>query len=154
VSGSRNLTEDVAQDRPARGEPASDRQIAEASEAIGVSPRVLRYWEQLGVVRPTRGPHGRRHFTRHDLLLMSLVRSLLDEEGRSIGDLRLLRVAADRSVAATATDPLLRLQLLFLRQASEALFQELMAQRVPPPGPGVPPQLAAAALPQVEAGAS
>ncbi len=115
--------------------PASDRQIAEASAAIGVSPRVLRYWEQLGVVRPTRGPHGRRHFTRHDLLLMSLIRSLLDEQGGSIGDLRLLRAASERWVAAAARDPLLRIQLLFLRQGSEALFHDLMPGRVPPPPP-------------------
>ncbi|HVA22371.1 MAG TPA: helix-turn-helix domain-containing protein [Candidatus Micrarchaeia archaeon] len=115
---------------------ATDRQIAEASAAVGVSPRVVRYWEQLGVVRPTRGPHGRRHFTRHDLLLMSLIRALLDEEGASIGDLRLLREAAERQVAGAMVDPLLRVQLLFMRQAAEAPFLDLMAARIPPPLPG------------------
>ncbi len=117
-----------------RDDAAAERRIAEASAAVGVSSRVLRYWEQLGVVRPSRGPHGRRHFTRHDLLLMTLIRSLLEDEAASIGDLRLLRETAEREVAAAASDPLLRLQLLFKRQASEALFHGLMAQQVPPPG--------------------
>ncbi len=123
---------------PPGDDGTSDRQIAEASRSIGVSPRVLRYWEQLGVIRPSRGPGGRRHFTRHDLLAMALMRSLQEESGVSIGELSLLREASEREVAAAMRDPLLRLRLLFLRQAAEPLFHDLVDEQVP--GPPPPPR--------------
>jgi DNA-binding transcriptional MerR regulator len=114
-----------------------DRQrlIADASREIGVSARVLRYWEQLGVVRPSRDPRGRRHFSRHDLLAMSLIEELLESTGASISDLRLLREMAEREVEAALRDPLTRLRLLFQRQAAEPQFHQLIAERLPPRPP-------------------
>jgi DNA-binding transcriptional MerR regulator len=117
----------------------SDRRIAEASEQVGVSPRVLRYWEQLGVVRPSRGPGGTRHFNRHDLLAMSLVRELLAASNTSISDLRLIRVVAEKEVAAAMADPLTRLKLLFQRQAAEEAFHPLLDELVPGPRGPRPP---------------
>ena len=122
----------------------SDRQIAEASRQVGVSPRVLRYWEQSGVVKPSRDPAGRRHFSRHDLLAISLIRQLLDASETSIADLRLIRELAEREVAAAMSDPLTRLRLLFQRQAAEEGFRRLIEAMVPPgppplPGPGRDP---------------
>jgi DNA-binding transcriptional MerR regulator len=116
-----------------------DRQrlIADASREIGVSARVLRYWEQLGVVRPSRDPRGRRHFSRHDLLAMALIQELLETTGASISDLRLLREMAEREVEAALRDPLTRLRLLFQRQAAEPYFHQLIAERLPP---GPPPE--------------
>ena len=116
-----------------------DRQrlIADASREIGVSARVLRYWEQLGVVRPSRDPRGRRHFSRHDLLAMALIQELLESTGASISDLRLLREMAEREVEAALQDPLTRLRLLFQRQAAEPYFHQLIAERLPP---GPPPE--------------
>lgn len=125
-----------------RDERSSDqRLIAEASAQVGVSPRVLRYWEQLGVVRPSRDPHGRRHFSRHDLLAMTLIQELLDSTQTSISDLRLVRELAEREVEAALADPLTRLKLLFQRQAAEFRFHELIEERIPPPSrPGpLPP---------------
>ena len=114
-----------------------DRQrlIADASREIGVSARVLRYWEQLGVVRPSRDPRGRRHFSRHDLLAMALIQELLETTGASISDLRLLREMAEREVEAALRDPLTRLRLLFQRQAAEPHFHLLIAERLPPRPP-------------------
>lgn len=117
------------------------RLIADASREIGVSPRVLRYWEELGVVRPSRDPRGRRHFSRHDLLAMALIRDLIEGTGASISDLRLLREVAERETAAALGDPLTRLRLLFQRQAAEPHFHQMIEDRLPPPraarpGPG------------------
>ncbi|MHB1575963.1 MAG: MerR family transcriptional regulator [Candidatus Dormibacteria bacterium] len=109
----------------------SDRRIAEASRQVGVSPRVLRYWEQSGVVRPSRDPAGRRHFNRHDLLAISLIRELLDSSETSISDLRLIRELAEREVTAAMADPLTRLRLLFQRQAAEEGFHRLIDAAVP-----------------------
>lgn len=100
---------------------------------------MLRYWEQQGVVRPSRGPGGRRHFTPHDLLVMSLVRSLQEQSEASIGELRLLRESAEHEVQAMLADPLLRLRLLFLRQAAEPGLEELIRERLRPLPPPPPP---------------
>ncbi len=116
-------------------EPA-DRQIADASRQIGVSPRILRYWEQLGVVKPSRDPSGRRHFSRHDLLAMALVKELLETPNTSISDLRLVREVAELEVTAAMAVPLTRLKLLFQRQAAEEGFQRLMERRLPAPQGG------------------
>lgn len=114
--------------------------IADASRKIGVSARVLRYWEQLGVVRPSRDPRGRRHFSRHDLLAMALIQELIETTGASISDLRLLREVAKREVDAALQDPLTRLQLLFQRQEAEPHFRRLIDERLPagPPPPREP----------------
>lgn len=121
-------------------EGSDQRLIAEASTQVGVSPRVLRYWEQLGVVRPSRDPKGRRHFSRHDLLAMTLIQELLETTQASISDLRLVREVAEREVEAALSDPLTRLKLLFQRQAAEPHFHDLIEERVPGPGsPGPPP---------------
>jgi len=131
---------------PGDTEP-DDRQIADASRQIGVSPRVLRYWEQLGVVKPSRDPSGRRHFSRHDLLAMALVKELLDGPNTSISDLRLVREVAELEVKAAMADPLTRLKLLFQRQAAEEGFRSLMELRLPAPQ-GRPPK----ALPDPDLG--
>lgn len=109
----------------------SDRQIAEASRQVGISPRVLRYWEQSGVVKPSRDPAGRRHFNRHDLLAITLIQELLESSDTSIADLRLVRELAEREVAAAMSDPLTRLRLLFQRQAAEEEFHHLIEAMVP-----------------------
>jgi DNA-binding transcriptional MerR regulator len=106
--------------------------MAEASGEVGVSPRVLRYWERLGVIRPSRDPAGRRHFSRHDLLLMALIRETLAASESSISDLRLVRELAEREVVAAMADPLIRLKLLFSRQEAEPYFRELLDRLVPP----------------------
>jgi DNA-binding transcriptional MerR regulator len=116
----------------------SDRQIAEVSRQVGVSPRVLRYWEQSGVVKPSRDPAGRRHFNRHDLLTIALIRQLLEASETSIADLRLVRELAEREVAAAMSDPLTRLRLLFQRQAAEEGFHQLIEAMVPPERPPLP----------------
>jgi DNA-binding transcriptional MerR regulator len=118
---------------------SSDRRMAEASGEIGLSPRVLRYWERIGVVKPSRDPAGRRHFSRHDLLLMALIREVVGDSHTSISDLRLVRELAEREVVAAMADPLTRLRLLFLRQEAEPYFRELMEEFVPPPHRGSGP---------------
>jgi len=124
---------------------SSDQRIAEASRQIGVSPRVLRYWEQMGVLRPSRDPAGRRHFSRHDLLVMALVQELLEDGATSISDLRLVREVAEVEVRSALENPLTRLKLLFQRQAAEPYFQALLEEKLPAPlpphhlGPPKPP---------------
>lgn len=110
---------------------------------------MLRYWERLGVIRPSRDPAGRRHFSRHDLLLMALVRETVAASETSISDLRLVRELAEREVVAAMADPLTRLKLLFLRQEAEPYFRELLDRFVPPPHgrPGPPGPDGGPALP-------
>lgn len=63
--------------------------IGETSELCAVKPHVLRYWEQefeelAGIKR--RG--NRRYYQRHDVLMIRQIRSLLYDQGFTIGGAR------------------------------------------------------------------
>jgi MerR family transcriptional regulator, redox-sensitive transcriptional activator SoxR len=49
--------------------------IGELSRRSGVAPSALRYYEELGLVRSTRTPTGRRRFERHMLRRVAFVRA-------------------------------------------------------------------------------
>ena len=49
--------------------------IPRLAEQVGVTPRVLRYWEEQGLISPTR-EHGKRYSPR-DVAIARLIRGLL-----------------------------------------------------------------------------
>jgi DNA-binding transcriptional MerR regulator len=60
--------------------------IGEVSELCAVKPHVLRYWEQeFTQLRPLKRRGNRRYYQRHDVLLIRQIRSLLYEDGFTIG---------------------------------------------------------------------
>jgi DNA-binding transcriptional MerR regulator len=60
--------------------------IGEVSELCGVKPHVLRYWEQEFVeLSPVKRRGNRRYYQRHDVLMIRQIRSLLYEQGYTIG---------------------------------------------------------------------
>ena len=60
--------------------------IGEVSELCAVKPHVLRYWEQeFGQLKPLKRRGNRRYYQRHDVLLIRQIRSLLYENGFTIG---------------------------------------------------------------------
>jgi len=95
---------------------------------------MLRYWEQQGIIEPSRAPGGARRYNRHDLFMLLLIRAILDE-GHSVSDLRLLREAAEREMEAifTADNALLLLQWLYRRKYAEPLLHDLMERALPRP---------------------
>ncbi len=60
--------------------------IGEVSELCGVKPHVLRYWEQeFHQLKPVKRRGNRRYYQRHDVILIRQIRSLLYEQGFTIG---------------------------------------------------------------------
>ncbi len=63
--------------------------IGEVSELCGVKPHVLRYWEQeFPQLKPVKRRGNRRYYQRRDVLLIRQIRSLLYDEGFTIGGAR------------------------------------------------------------------
>jgi DNA-binding transcriptional MerR regulator len=63
--------------------------IGEVSELCGVKPHVLRYWEQeFPHLKPVKRRGNRRYYQRQDVLVIRQIRSLLYEQGFTIGGAR------------------------------------------------------------------
>ena len=63
--------------------------IGEVSELCAVKPHVLRYWEQeFPQLKPVKRRGNRRYYQRHDVELIREIRSLLYDEGFTIGGAR------------------------------------------------------------------
>lgn len=52
--------------------------ISELAAATGVSPRLLRYYEEQGLLEPERGPNGYREYADSDVVAVRHIRTLLD----------------------------------------------------------------------------
>jgi len=64
--------------------------IGEVSELCGVKPHVFLYWEQeFPQLNPVKRRGNRRYYQRHDVLMVRQIRSLLYEQGFTIGGARL-----------------------------------------------------------------
>lgn len=123
--------------------PAEEEsRIQHAAEEIGVSARTLRYWEEQGLIAPSRGPGGHRRYNRHDLLIMKLIKRLLENQGYTAGDIKLLKDIVEREteLALQARDDRLLLRLLLQRKAAEGYYEDLMTE-LGIPGPPKPPHL-------------
>jgi len=63
--------------------------IGEVSDLCGVKPHVLRYWEQeFPHLKPLKRRGNRRYYQRQDVILIRQIRSLLYEQGFTIGGAR------------------------------------------------------------------
>ena len=63
--------------------------IGEVSDLCGVKPHVLRYWEQeFPQLKPVKRRGNRRYYQRQDVLIIRQIRSLLYEQGFTIGGAR------------------------------------------------------------------
>ena len=64
--------------------------IGEVSELCDVKPHVLRYWEQeFPQLKPIKRRGNRRYYQQDDVLMVRRIRSLLYEQGFTIGGARL-----------------------------------------------------------------
>jgi DNA-binding transcriptional MerR regulator len=63
--------------------------IGEVSELCAVKPHVLRYWEQeFPNLKPVKRRGNRRYYQREDVILIRQIRSLLYDQGYTIGGAR------------------------------------------------------------------
>lgn len=64
--------------------------IGEVSELCAVKPHVLRYWEQeFPQLKPVKRRGNRRYYQREDVITIRQIRSLLYDQGFTIGGARL-----------------------------------------------------------------
>jgi DNA-binding transcriptional MerR regulator len=63
--------------------------IGEVSDLCAVKPHVLRYWEQeFPNLKPVKRRGNRRYYQRQDVILIRQIRSLLYDQGYTIGGAR------------------------------------------------------------------
>ena len=119
--------------------------IPRLAERIGVTPRVLRYWEEQQLISPTR-EHGKLRYSPRDLAIAALIRRLLDA-GAGVEGIRMLKRLAERDIRrATGDEAALAeeaLRILYQRKAfreETGMDEEHYPQGGPPPPPhGGPP---------------
>lgn len=74
--------------------------IGEVSDLCLVKPHVLRYWEQeFPQLKPVKRRGNRRYYQRHDVMMIRQIRSLLYEQGFTIGGARQQLEAAEAKPA-------------------------------------------------------
>lgn len=75
--------------------------IGEVSELCAVKPHVLRYWEQeFPQLNPVKRRGNRRYYQREDVLTIRQIRSLLYDQGFTIGGAR-QQMTGDAPAATT-----------------------------------------------------
>ena len=113
--------------------------IREVSELCGIKPHVLRYWEQeFPQLKPVKRRGNRRYYQFDDVEMVRRIRSLLYEQGFTIGGARQrLREAREERVEALGQLPVVaarqaqpttrKEQIQDLRRELEELLKKLPA---------------------------
>jgi DNA-binding transcriptional MerR regulator len=76
------------------------RTIGEVSEALGIKPHVLRYWEaQFPLLKPLKRSGGRRYYRASDVVMVETIDRLVNREGYTLkGAEAVLRASARSSL--------------------------------------------------------
>jgi MerR family transcriptional regulator/heat shock protein HspR len=64
--------------------------IGIVSEMLGIKPRIIRYYEEMGLVSPRRTEGGRRLYSQADLEVLEYIRFLIEEEGVNVAGCRII----------------------------------------------------------------
>ncbi|HLS98444.1 MAG: MerR family transcriptional regulator [Porticoccaceae bacterium] len=96
--------------------------IGEVSELCDVKPHVLRYWEQeFPMLNPVKRRGNRRYYQRQDVLLIRQIRSLLYDQGFTIGGARQRLGGEDAKEEATQVRQLITQTISELEDILSAL---------------------------------
>ncbi|WP_169812520.1 MerR family transcriptional regulator [Nocardia acidivorans] len=68
---------------------AQDMRIGDAAAALGIEAHVLRHWESVGLLNPSRSPSGHRSYDPNTLDVARIIR-LLQRTGLSLDQIRQL----------------------------------------------------------------
>ena len=120
--------------------------IPRLAERVGVTPRVLRYWEEQGLISPTR-EQGKLRYSPRDVAIAALIRRLL-AAGAGVEGVRMLKRMAERDIRGSSaagdetalTEDALR--ILYQRKAfreETGMDEEHYPEGKPPPPPPPPP---------------
>jgi len=96
--------------------------IGEVSELCGVKPHVLRYWEpEFEQLNPVKRRGNRRYYQRGDVIMIRQIRSLLYEQGFTIGGARQQLEGEGASADVNRSQQIIRQVWMELEQVLHAL---------------------------------
>lgn len=99
--------------------------IGEVSDLCAVKPHVLRYWEQeFPQLKPVKRRGNRRYYQREDVEMIRTIRSLLYEQGYTIGGARQRMSNEDEVPTPVELQAITRDCINDLVKARELLFGE------------------------------
>ena len=96
--------------------------IGEVSELCQAKPHVLRYWEQeFPQLKPVKRRGNRRYYQRHDVIMIRQIRSLLYEQGFTIGGARQKLEGDDAQQDKSQSHQIIRQLLAELEEVAQIL---------------------------------
>ncbi len=98
--------------------------IGEVSELCQVKPHVLRYWEQeFSQLKPVKRRGNRRYYQHQDVILIRQIRTLLYEQGFTIGGARQRMADGGTELPEQKSSPAVNQQLVreLIEEVEEAL---------------------------------
>ena len=96
--------------------------IGEVSELCSVKPHVLRYWEQeFPQLKPVKRRGNRRYYQRQDVIIIRQIRSLLYDQGFTIGGARQRLEGEDAKEDVTQYKQLIRQMITELEDVLSVL---------------------------------
>ncbi len=96
--------------------------IGEVSDLCEVKPHVLRYWEQeFPQLKPVKRRGNRRYYQRHDVMMVRQIKSLLYQDGFTIGGARQKLSSEDAKFDASQSRQLVMQMVSELEQVLEIL---------------------------------
>ena len=96
--------------------------IGEVSDLCAVKPHVLRYWEQeFPQLKPVKRRGNRRYYQRQDVLIIRQIRSLLYDEGSTIGGARQRLTGDDAKSDVTQSQQIIKQIRMELEQVLKIL---------------------------------
>jgi DNA-binding transcriptional MerR regulator len=110
--------------------------IQEAAAEVGLTPRSVRYYEEMGLLRPAARSEGDyRLYDDTDLDRLRFIKGLRDDAGFSLAEIHQLledEAARERGHAAlhATTDPAERKRILFERVASFERQMETLKRKI------------------------
>ena len=96
--------------------------IGEVSELCAVKPHVLRYWEQeFPQLKPVKRRGNRRYYQRDDVLTIRQIRSLLYDQGYTIGGARQMLEGDEAKEDVNRSQQIIRQVRMELEQVLQVL---------------------------------
>ena len=96
--------------------------IGEVSDLCAVKAHVLRYWEQeFPQLKPVKRRGNRRYYQRQDVLIIRQIRSLLYDEGFTIGGARQRLTGDDAKSDVTQSQQIIKQTRMELEQVLKIL---------------------------------
>jgi len=96
--------------------------IGEVSSLCAVKPHVLRYWEQeFPQLKPVKRRGNRRYYQRQDVIMIRQIRSLLYDQGFTIGGARQRLAGEEQKLDNTQYRQLIHQMITELEEVLEVL---------------------------------